>query len=285
MRAGWIVGIDVGGTFTDAIAMHRDGRLARREGRLDARRSVGGARRGARGARWSRGRRARRRHARLPRHDRRHERADHRPHRARRAARDRRLPRLDGVPERHATRPVRPAAAAPERARRHETIGSRCAERLSGLGEVVEPLTDAEVDRVVDEVVRRDPEAVAVAFLFSYLRDDHERRVADAVRAALPDVPVTASSEIAREFREYPRTATAVVNAGLRPLVGRYLEEPPRASRRSGIDGAVPRDAVQRRLRARRARARARRIASCSPDRPRASRARSRSPSGTGSTA
>jgi N-methylhydantoinase A len=75
----------------------------------------------------------------------------------------------------------------------------------------------------VGEVVRRRPEAVAVAFLFSYLRDDHERRVAAAVRTALPDVPVTATSEVAREFREYPRTATAVVNAGLRPLVGRYL--------------------------------------------------------------
>ena len=109
------------------------------------------------------------------------------------------------------------------------------AERLSGLGEVVRPLSEAEVERVVDEVVRRDPEAVAVAFLFSYLRDDHERRLAEAVRAALPGVPVTASSEVAREFREYPRTATAVVNAGLRPLVGRYLERAADGVRQLGV--------------------------------------------------
>ena len=97
-------------------------------------------------------------------------------------------------------------------------------------------MTDAEVERVVDEVVGRHPEAVAVAFLFSYLRDDHELRVAEALRTALPDLPVTASSEIAREFREYPRTATAVVNAGLRPIVGRYVERAADGIRGSGVD-------------------------------------------------
>ena len=64
-------------------------------------------------------------------------------------------------------------------------------------------------------VAERNPVAVAVSFLFSYLDDDHERMVAGAITARSPDLPVTRSSAIAREFREYPRTATAVVNAGL----------------------------------------------------------------------
>jgi N-methylhydantoinase A len=96
-------------------------------------------------------------------------------------------------------------------------------ERLSGLGETVTALRESEIDRVVAEIAAREPEAVAVAFLFSYLDNKHERALGEAVARRLPGVPVSLSSSVAREFREYPRTATAVVNAGLRPVVGRYL--------------------------------------------------------------
>jgi N-methylhydantoinase A len=129
-------------------------------------------------------------------------------------------------------------------------------ERVSGTGETVTALHDDEVARVVDEVRRREPEAVAVALLFSYLRDEHEQRLVGAIREALPDVPVTASSEIAREFREYPRTATAVVNAGLRPIVGRYLEDAAEGVVKRGLDapflvmqsngGCVPAERAER---------------------------------------
>jgi N-methylhydantoinase A len=97
------------------------------------------------------------------------------------------------------------------------------AERLSGLAEVVTPLAEDEINRVVDEIAAREPEAVAVAFLFSYLDDRHERALGEALARQLPGVPVSLSSGVAPEFREYPRTATAVVNAGLRPVVGGYL--------------------------------------------------------------
>ena len=97
------------------------------------------------------------------------------------------------------------------------------AERLSSLGEALVPLHPREISRVAAEVAARRPEAVAVAFLFSYLDDQHEQALARELAQRLPGIPVTASSAVAREFREYPRTATAVVNAGLRPVVGRYL--------------------------------------------------------------
>lgn len=96
-------------------------------------------------------------------------------------------------------------------------------ERISGQGEVLTSLTPEEIERAVDEVAARDPEAVAVAFLFSYLADGHERAVGEALARRLPGVPVSLSSDVAREFREYPRTATTALNAALRPLVGRYL--------------------------------------------------------------
>ena len=86
-------------------------------------------------------------------------------------------------------------------------------ERLSSQDDEVIGLFKEEIERAVQAVAERNP--VAVSFLISYLDDDHERMVADAITALSPDLPVTRSSAIAREFREYPRTATAVVNAGL----------------------------------------------------------------------
>ncbi|HEX9030440.1 MAG TPA: hydantoinase/oxoprolinase N-terminal domain-containing protein, partial [Streptosporangiaceae bacterium] len=87
------------------------------------------------------------------------------------------------------------------------------AERLSGLGEQVTQLTAQEIDRVAAAVAALEPEAVAVSLLFSYLDDTHERLIGNAIAKLLPDVPVTLSSAVAREFREYPRTSTAVINA------------------------------------------------------------------------
>ncbi len=108
-----------------------------------------------------------------------------------------------------------------ELVRRRDRIEVR--ERISGQGEVLVPLTADEIQRAVRAAARQHPEAVAVAFLFSYLDDRHERAVREALAARLPEAPVALSSEVAREFREYPRTATTALNAALRPVVGRYV--------------------------------------------------------------
>ena len=97
------------------------------------------------------------------------------------------------------------------------------AERLSWTGEIVMPLTPGEIERVASAVADARPAAVAISLLFSYLDDTHERLLADAIASKLPGVPVTTSAAVAREFREYPRTSTAVINSALRPVVGSYL--------------------------------------------------------------
>ena len=111
------------------------------------------------------------------------------------------------------------------------------AERISGSG-VIEDLGPGEIERVVAQVVARDPDAVAISFLFSYLDDGHERALAAALHRERPDLAVSISSQIAREFREYPRTVTTVVNAGLRPIVGEYLVGTDEGLRERGIRGA-----------------------------------------------
>ncbi|HEX9064172.1 MAG TPA: hydantoinase/oxoprolinase family protein, partial [Streptosporangiaceae bacterium] len=105
--------------------------------------------------------------------------------------------------------------------RRRDRI--EAAERLSGQGAVVTSLTGAEIERVAAAVADAKPEAVAICLLFSYLDDTHERLLGEAIAARLPGVPVTRSAQVAPEFREYPRTSTAVINAALRPVVGDYL--------------------------------------------------------------
>src|SRR3970040_986762 len=77
--------------------------------------------------------------------------------------------------------------------------------------------------RVRASWLRRAPAAVAISLLFSFIEPAHERALGEALRRALPGVPVVVSSEVAREFREYPRTATTVIAAGLGPAVGRSL--------------------------------------------------------------
>lgn len=109
-------------------------------------------------------------------------------------------------------------------------------ERITATG-TVRALAASETDRAVNEVRSRNPEAVAISFLFSYLDDRHERTIADALGAACPGLAVSRSSEVANEFREYPRTVTTAVNAGLRPVVRDYLKRAEDGIRGLGIPG------------------------------------------------
>ncbi len=109
----------------------------------------------------------------------------------------------------------------PPLTRRDDVVGVR--ERVGAEG-VVQQLGDAEVERVVEEVKQRSPDAVAVALLFSFRDPAHELRLAAALRQALPNTPVAASCEVLPVFREYERTSTTTVEAYLRPKVSGYLD-------------------------------------------------------------
>lgn len=103
---------------------------------------------------------------------------------------------------------------------RAQVIGVR--ERI-GADAVVTALTDDEIRRVAGAVPSHRPDAVAVALLFAFRDPSHEARLAAALRAALPGVPVVASHEVLPVFREYERFGTAAAEAYLRPVVQGYL--------------------------------------------------------------
>jgi N-methylhydantoinase A len=94
-------------------------------------------------------------------------------------------------------------------------------ERTSPDGEPVIALTDEEIERVLRQVESLEPESVAVSLLFSYAGDSHERRLCEAL--AKLDVPITRSSVLLPEFREYERASTCVLNAAVEPVMRRYL--------------------------------------------------------------
>ncbi|HVR47365.1 MAG TPA: hydantoinase/oxoprolinase family protein [Candidatus Binatia bacterium] len=109
-------------------------------------------------------------------------------------------------------------------------------ERMDHLGNVLEPLDESSVAETCDALQRRGVAAVAVCLLHSYANDAHERRVTDAIAAALPEARIARSSEIDPEYREYERFSTTVVNAALAPIVEAYLERLIRELREHGID-------------------------------------------------
>ena len=96
-------------------------------------------------------------------------------------------------------------------------------ERLDPAGNVLKALDTAEVEAIARQLADENIDAVAVCLLHSYVDPNHERRVGEVLRKALPKVFVTLSHEILREFREYERTSTTALNAYVGPRVSNYL--------------------------------------------------------------
>ena len=118
---------------------------------------------------------------------------------------------------------------------RERVVGVR--ERMGPMG-VVLALGEDTVAEVVARVRSLEPEAVAVSLLFGFMHPDHERRLAAALRSALPDVPVAVAHELVPRVREYERTSTVAAEAFLRPRVGTYVDRFASECSRRGIAAA-----------------------------------------------
>jgi N-methylhydantoinase A len=96
-------------------------------------------------------------------------------------------------------------------------------ERIAADGAVRVPLDEAALREAARFLAGEGVEAIAVAFLHAYRDPAHERLAGRILRDACPDIPVVLSSDVCPEFREYPRTSTAVVNAVLLPRITPYV--------------------------------------------------------------
>jgi N-methylhydantoinase A len=104
--------------------------------------------------------------------------------------------------------------------RRHRKV---VPERINADGEVETPLDEDAVRERAAELKKVGVESVAIAFLFSYLNDDHETRAKEIVESVHPDAYVTTSSEVYPQFREFERFTTTAMNASIGPKVVEYI--------------------------------------------------------------
>ena len=98
-------------------------------------------------------------------------------------------------------------------------------ERSRFDGSVETPLDRQDARQVAEEIALRGYDAVAVAFLHSYAHPKHEIQMREILADVAPGVAVTLSHELSREYREYERTSTAVLDAYIKPVVAEYLEK------------------------------------------------------------
>lgn len=98
-------------------------------------------------------------------------------------------------------------------------------ERVLADGTIHAPFDDDEAEQVARQIVASGAESVAVVFLHSYAYPAHEQRMVETLQRVDPQLFITASHELSREYREYERTSTTAANGYVGPVVSNYLDE------------------------------------------------------------
>ena len=109
--------------------------------------------------------------------------------------------------------------------------------RLDAYGAELTPLALDEVEAAADHLVAQGVESVAICFLFSYLDPSHEQQAADVVRERYPSLWISLSSEILPQWREYERASTTIADAYVKPVMARYVGHLVEALSASGFKG------------------------------------------------
>ncbi|HMA82389.1 MAG TPA: hydantoinase/oxoprolinase family protein, partial [Candidatus Binatia bacterium] len=112
-------------------------------------------------------------------------------------------------------------------------------ERIGSKGEVVTPLDTAALKKLADEIKKLGVESVAVFFMNSYINPAHEEAAGDTLKELLPDVYVTFSTDLTREWYEYERCSTAAANAYVGPQVSTYIRQLDQDLKQQGFGGTL----------------------------------------------
>lgn len=110
-------------------------------------------------------------------------------------------------------------------------------ERLDFQGNVLTPFNTKQAEEVAKRIAEQDVDSVAVCFLHGYANPKHELAMKEVLNRIAPDVSVTLSHELSREYREYERTSTSVIDAYVKPITRTYLDRLNSELRDGGLDG------------------------------------------------
>lgn len=106
-----------------------------------------------------------------------------------------------------------------------KTLIRGVSERVDCFGAVVVPLNEEQAEQAVDELLQNGVEAIAVCFLWSFKHPEHEHRIRDIIHAKAPDLFVTCSTDLVPKWGEYERTTAVALNAYVGPVTSTYLKK------------------------------------------------------------
>lgn len=111
-------------------------------------------------------------------------------------------------------------------------------ERIAADGKIVTDLDSEVTSNLVRDILEQEKfDSVAICFLHSYLNPIHERALSDIISALYPEMPITCSCDVAREFREYERASTTTLAAYVQPVVAGYINRFSEELARRGFQG------------------------------------------------
>lgn len=112
-------------------------------------------------------------------------------------------------------------------------------ERIAANGDIALPLDPESVKQIIDGLKTSEIDAVAICFLHAYANDAHEQALKSALAAAMPDLPISLSSEVSPEIREFERASTTALNALLTPVLQRYAAHLSEKLERESVNAPV----------------------------------------------
>lgn len=112
-------------------------------------------------------------------------------------------------------------------------------ERLSAKGEVVTALDEEELRGVAQTIRNESVEAVAICFLFSYLNPEHEKRAREIICEEIPGIPVSISYEVLAKWKEYERASTTIADAFLKPVITYHFDKVQERLAKVGVESSI----------------------------------------------
>ena len=112
-------------------------------------------------------------------------------------------------------------------------------ERLSAKGDVIVPLDEAEVRELGQTIKTESIEAIAICFLFSYMNPAHEIRAREILAEEIPGIPISISYDVLAKWKEYERASTTIADAFLKPVIARHFDGVQDRLGAAGIAGTI----------------------------------------------